>query len=550
MANPGILFVTMQPKDANYPIHKFHDWYNNEHGPNRLRLPFFKNGFRYKAVDDLTPEWMAIYDLDDMEKLKSETYTRLRAPPVQSQRERDVMKKLSIDRRFYDVSSEEKVEGFKQLECIENADEQNVLVTARVTLQDDSKRQLYEEWFDKEHVPMLSKVPGWRRSRRFVTSTLEQDRGLEILGIHEYDTENGLNGEEFQAAINTPWRNQIFQDVVKSKSRRLYHLYYIFGAASRDLLSPQQPTMFPDGKTKVLMENGGVPKAIESYITTSDAVVIPYRLEGNTDPDAPTIILINSILVGWEVWDSFVSQFLKEETNRQYRILRFNARGRYAQSGDQPATLDVLVEDVVSLLDTLKIQQAASVIGVSLGGATALRLALKYPKRISAFVACDTNAKAPPSNPKAWGDRIQVAEKEAALSDDGEPIVGENLAEMTVRRWFTEGSYAEPVKKADIEKIKEMVKTNSLAGFRTGVNALYQYNFEAEMSRGTVTGLFLAGSADGVLPDTMKKMAESYGDGSSEFKLIQDAGHLPMVEQPHDFTRVISYFLAAEALIN
>src|ERR1700761_3066062 len=171
---PGILYVTMHPKDSNYPMSKFNDWYNNEHGPNRLRLSIIKNGFRYRAADGLTPEWMAIYDLDDMQSLTTEAYTRLRAPPVQSQRERDVMKELTIDRRFFDLGAEQKKDGFKKLEDIENAHESNVFVSAKITLKDDSKRHLYEEWFDKEHIPMLSKVPGWRRSRRFVTSTLEE----------------------------------------------------------------------------------------------------------------------------------------------------------------------------------------------------------------------------------------------------------------------------------------------------------------------------------------------------------------------------------------
>jgi pimeloyl-ACP methyl ester carboxylesterase len=236
---------------------------------------------------------------------------------------------------------------------------------------------------------------------------------------------------------------------------------------------------------------------------------------------------------------------MKQEPNHQYRILRYNTRGRYGDCRDRPVTVDLLVEDIVSLLDALKIQRAAAAIGVSLGGVTALRLALKLPGRLDGFVACDTNAKAPPSNPKAWGERIQVAEKEAKSSDDGQPIVGENLAEMTVRRWFTERSYDDPTKKPDIERVEQMVMTNSLGGFKNGVKALYQYDFQDEMHSGTVRGMFLAGSADGVLPDTMKKMADSYGDGSSVFKLIQDAGHLPMVEQPVAFNRAISSFLEA-----
>jgi hypothetical protein len=66
---PGILFVTMHPKSTDLPISEFHDWYQNEHGPNRMRLSSFKNGFRYRAVDGQTPEWMAIYDLYDVNTL-------------------------------------------------------------------------------------------------------------------------------------------------------------------------------------------------------------------------------------------------------------------------------------------------------------------------------------------------------------------------------------------------------------------------------------------------------------------------------------------------
>jgi pimeloyl-ACP methyl ester carboxylesterase len=540
---PGILYVTMHPKDSNYPMSKFNDWYNNEHGPNRLRLSLIKNGFRYRAADGLTPEWMAIYDLDDMQSLTSETYTRLRGPPVQSQRERDVMKEIKIDRRFFDLGAEKKIDGFKKLEDIENAHGKNVFVSAKITLKDDSKRHLYEEWFDKEHIPMLSKVPGWRRSRRFVTSTLEQGSALEILGIHEYDAENGLDGPEFKSATSTPWRNQIFEEIVKEKTRRLYDLYYIFGAAPRDLGSPNQSIVYPDGKTKVIVGDDTQSTVIESYITTSDDVDLPYRLEGNTDPNAPVLVLINSVLVDWGIWDVFVHEFFKEQVNRKYRILRFNSRGRYAQSGSQPATVDLLATDVISLLDALKITQAAAVIGVSLGGVTALRLALKFAHRTKSFVACDTNAVAPPGNPKAWGERIDVAEKESRTSSQGTKIVGENLAEMTVRRWFTAKSYENPVKLTEIERVKQMVISNSLEGFRTGVKALYQYDYQEELPKGSVMGMFLVGSEDGVLPATMKKMAASYADGSSSLEIVQGAGHLPMVEQPEAFTKAISSFL-------
>src|SRR5277367_4170531 len=128
---PGILYVAMQPKPS-LAAAQFHDWYNNEHGPGRLRLPFCENGFRYRATDlDGTgkgmPEWMAIYDITDMAEMNKETYLRLRRTDVQRQRERDTMAQIRVDRRLFDVVGSREAEEFKRLEEV-GAEEGNVLV--------------------------------------------------------------------------------------------------------------------------------------------------------------------------------------------------------------------------------------------------------------------------------------------------------------------------------------------------------------------------------------------------------------------------------------
>ena len=79
----------MQPQPS-LPTAQFQDWYNNEHGPGRLRLPFCENGFRYCGTDlegsgKGMPEWMAVYDITDMAEMNKETYLRLRRAGVQSQ---------------------------------------------------------------------------------------------------------------------------------------------------------------------------------------------------------------------------------------------------------------------------------------------------------------------------------------------------------------------------------------------------------------------------------------------------------------------------------
>jgi pimeloyl-ACP methyl ester carboxylesterase len=271
-------------------------------------------------------------------------------------------------------------------------------------------------------------------------------------------------------------------------------------------------------------------------------VPLHYRLEGATDVQAPLIVLDNSVLTDYGIWDNFVKDFLSRPENKQYRILRFNKRGRYSSVGDMPVTVDLLAQDIATLLDAFRVPRAAAVIGVSLGGATTLNFALRYPDRVAKFIASDTNPFAPPSNPSAWGERITTAEKTAATSSDGEPIVGEDLAEVTVRRWFVKESYDDPELAKEAERIKQMVSNNSLEGFRKGVKALYEYDMREAMKSATVPGAFVVGAGDGALPKGMRQMSEDYA-GKSDFYEIPKAGHLPMVEQPQAFADVVTKVL-------
>lgn len=550
----GILYVTMQPKPT-LPIAQFHDWYNNEHGPTRLRLPFIENGFRYRATDLQGPgkgmaEWMAIYDVTDMEEMIKEPYTTLRRNDVKSQREKDSMKQIAVDRKMFDLVKSWESKDFKRLETVGAGTDGNVMVAVSLSLHTEKGNvEDLEKWYNEEHVSMLSKVPGWLRTRRFVTSSVEGKEKTEYLALHEYAPHNGLGGEEFKAATSTPWNDKIMTEVVHEKRRRTYDLYYTFGPAPRELsaLSGTNlvPFTSPDGRTRTLPvpSDDGI-AAIESYITTPDGVVLPYRLEGSPSPTAPLIVFSNSILVDWGIWDGFIAVFFSSPQNRRYRVMRYLTRGRSRHCGDQSITVDLLASDIIVLLDALRIYKAAAMIGVSLGGATVLNTALKYPARVAAFVACDTSAKSPDGNKQTWSERIAVAKEEGAKAQTGESVVGERLAEMTVRRWFVKESYDGDSMAAEIGRVKAMVQTNSLEGFRKSVEALWEYDLRREMKACAVRGAFVVGGGDGVLPKTMEEMARELG-GGAEFVVLGEAGHLPMVERPREFAEVVTKFLSS-----
>lgn len=519
------------------------------------------NGFRYRALDLSTPsggtqsqpEFLAVYDVTDMHQFTEQPYQYLRAPPGKTQREIDVMAQIWVDRYTLDfVGEQTNDKTFVKLESPEHFKENqkgNLLTTCRFRLSPD-QLSTTEEWIEKKVLSKVREIPGWRRTSWFKTSYLEprDDGQVDFVLINEFVPSTDLG------SLNTVYNAAPTTDAIVRK----YELFYTFGTTARHL-AIVAPWTSPDGVTKTIPNVEPFGSAIESTVSTSDGAVLPFRLEGSSDPDAPVLVLINSVLTTWGIWDAFLKHFFSRPENQKYRVVRFLARGRAIPSGTAaPVTTEVQASDVIALLDGLRIPQAAGLVGVSMGGATALATALRYPSRIKSFIACDTSAKSPAGNKDTWGQRIAVAEKEGktlrlaslfgdeSLEASPQSVVGEELAEMTVRRWFVPESYNDPALVPEIEKVKRMVVTNSLPEFQRGVETLFNYDYTDMLPAYKGRGAFLVGAGDGVLPKGMEKLSQVLGSAegrTAPFKLVEGAGHLPMVERPQVVAEFVGDFI-------
>lgn len=541
-ASPGLLYVTMQPRPG-LSLDRFHDWYNNEHGPTRLRLrSIFTSGLRYRATDGQQPEYLAAYDVTCLSHLETEAYSSLRAH--RSPREAATISQVDVGRHFYDLLFSHQAAGFRPPEQLSDAEaEGRVLVAALVTLGDaPGAGPQYQRWFAEEHAGMLAMVPGWRRSRLYRTSSPASGGAGEtapaFLCLHEYERSNGLGGEAHSASMATRWRRDVVDRCVASEQRRTYSLFYVFGPAPRDLTSlsglpPDAAFTSADGATATQPGPGGS-AALRSHAAASDGLRIPYRLEGSAVAGAPTVALCNSLLTPLEMWDPLVE--LVRRDRPELRILRYDFRGRGAvPQPPRAASLDLVTEDLRGLLDALRIDRLHALVGVSMGGATTLNFALRWPRRLGRFVACDFNASSSEANTRAWKERTALAER-----DGGRGMA--ELAEQTVDRWFHPDTMAH--ERSKVRQMVGMVAANDLEGFRSSNTVLWDYDLRPELARCTVPGLFVVGERDGkgALVKAMDGFRGMLG-GGGELRVVPRAGHLPMFERPEAFWEAIRDFL-------
>jgi len=218
----GLFYVYTDPGTVDEA--EFHDWYDHEHGPARLTVPGLGPAYRYRALDELKPTWLALYELDRPDVIESPEYKALSAKA--SDRDKSVGAGLAtLDRRVYEQISED------GSPVGSNPDPAPVILAVAMSVPEGSEDDL-AAWYTEEHIPMLLKVPGWRRIRRFrLTRALDAPGPGEpgvpgvpaFLSVHELAGPEALEDPGFLAAISTPWRDRVVASALQ-RERRVFGL--------------------------------------------------------------------------------------------------------------------------------------------------------------------------------------------------------------------------------------------------------------------------------------------------------------------------------------
>ncbi|QUJ75428.1 3-oxoadipate enol-lactonase [Sulfitobacter albidus] len=246
---------------------------------------------------------------------------------------------------------------------------------------------------------------------------------------------------------------------------------------------------------------------------------IHYRVDGPAE-GAP-VVFANSLGTDMRLWDPILP-LLPEGL----RIIRWDKRGHGLSSvPPAPYAMGALIRDCERLLDHLQVRDCLFV-GLSIGGMIAQGLAVKRLDLIRAMVLSNTAAKI--GNPQLWDERI------AAVDQGGI----ESLADAVMDRWFSRDFHRTP----ELELWRNMLTQQADDGYAGCSAAISGTDFYTPTSGLRLPTLAIAGSEDGSTPPDLVRETADLIPGS-KFHLIRRAGHLPCVEQPQEFARVLSDFL-------
>jgi pimeloyl-ACP methyl ester carboxylesterase len=216
-----------------------------------------------------------------------------------------------------------------------------------------------------------------------------------------------------------------------------------------------------------------------------------------------------------------------------YRLIACDIRG-FGKSTDEytPLSIDLFTDDLIKFMEKLQIEKAI-VCGLSMGGYIALNAVKRFPCKFEALVLSDTQCIAETAGGKKKRYKVieDIRENDAAKFNEG-----------FIKSVFHPDSLVN--KKEIVDQLGEVVFANSQDIIIQGLMALAERP-ETCSSLGEIKipTLIICGREDVVTPLAQSEWMNAAIKGS-KLQIIENAGHVSNLEQPHDFAKYLSEFLA------
>ena len=214
------------------------------------------------------------------------------------------------------------------------------------------------------------------------------------------------------------------------------------------------------------------------------------------------------------------------------RVIAPDLRGHgRSDSVPGPYSMELFSKDIAGLLDYLNISQPVVVCGLSMGGYIALDFYRRYPERVAGLILTATRAAADSEEGKAGRDKA-IAAVEAEGTD---PIIAGMIPKL-----MAPDSYGDDEL---VDFVKEIMEGTSPEGVIGALQAMRDRpDSTATLGKIAVPTLIIHGENDQIIPiaeaEAMYRAIEE-----AEMVVVEQAGHLPNLEQPDVFNDAVIDFL-------
>lgn len=279
-----------------------------------------------------------------------------------------------------------------------------------------------------------------------------------------------------------------------------------------------------------LLFSGCAMRTVTGRIPVSGNAFIYYEECGKGEP----LILLHGHSLDCRMWDGQFKAFAKK-----YRTIRMDFRG-YGKSSKQTETFQFThADDVITLMDSLKIAKA-DVVGLSMGSFVCGDLLGVYPERMTSCVLASGGIKSKQKGPSQPMDSVERRKRDneiEALKRKGVDTMKREWLDALV---LSGGTKRESIRKPLKEMIDDWDAWQPLHKEVRLIVASDAYRLLKE-KRPLLPVLMINGTTP-EHPNTARPEMLNYLP-NGKYVLIKDCGHMLNMERPKEFNKVVLDFL-------
>ncbi len=308
------------------------------------------------------------------------------------------------------------------------------------------------------------------------------------------------------------------------------------------LLAAIVPFLIPVTPLENVASAQSVAAAESKFVTIpfegTDGIDVHYLADEATGDGEPTFVLLHGSNFNAFTWNKLLDFFGQRGRVIAYDQIPYGLSEKLVAgdwSGSNPYSTEAAIDQLMTLLDTLDVDQAI-LVGNSYGSVLALEAALAYPERVEALVLADSAVYVQESMPSAIMKLPQVQRLGPLLGR----MIGGNEA-------FVRQTYLDPAA-IDDERMNLTLIHTKVANWDA---AMWDYLQEwgtvpidvaDQLAAVTQPTLVLTGDGDVVVPPSdSERLANELPN--AEYVVLKNCGHVPQEECPTLFADAVAAWL-------